>query len=334
MIDFPKRHRVPFNGRFSMRDFPTAPPRGTPPGMSLEVELDGLARRLDRLQQRFFADGRHALLAVFQGLDASGKDGTIRSVFAGVNPAGLSVHAFGPPSALERRRDFLARVAERLPERGRIGVFNRSHYEEVLVVRVHEELLAAQRLPDAGGQRFWEGRFESIRRFEEHLARNGTLIAKFWLHVSREEQKKRLLSRIDDPKKNWKFRLEDLDDRARWDDFMAACQAMLRATSRACAPWFVIPADDKAYMRVAVARVVVEALERLDPRYPKVGVRSQEDGAGYERNSRSARFVFLEVSLEPAGMRLLQALELAIRLLRAAGCAELLDLGVPILGSA
>jgi PPK2 family polyphosphate:nucleotide phosphotransferase len=275
MIYFPKRHRVRFDGRFSMRDFATAPPRGTPSRKALEDELDGLARRLDELQQRFFADGRHALLAVFQGLDAAGKDGTIRNVFSGVNPAGLSVHAFGPPSELERRRDFLARVAERLPERGRIGVFNRSHYEEVLVVRVHEELLEAQRLPDARGKRFWEGRYESIRRFEEHLARNGNLIVKFWLHVSREEQKKRLLSRIDDPEKNWKFRLEDLDDRARWDDFMTACEAMLRATSRASAPWYAIPADDKAYMRVAVARVVVGTLERLDPRFPKVGAKGR-----------------------------------------------------------
>ena len=165
-------------------------------------------------------------------MDAAGKDSTIRKVFSGVNPAGFRVHAFGRPSELELRHDFLQRVAARLPERGKIGIFNRSHYEEVLVVRVHEAALAAQNLPTAGGRGFWEDRFESIRDFEQHLARNGTVIVKFWLNVSRKAQKKRLLERIDDPEKNWKFRFGDLDDRARWDDYEAAYEAMLRATSQ------------------------------------------------------------------------------------------------------
>jgi PPK2 family polyphosphate:nucleotide phosphotransferase len=176
-------------------------------------------------------------------------------VFSGVNPAGFRVHAFGRPSELELRHDFLQRVAARLPERGKIGIFNRSHYEEVLVVRVHPAALAAQNLPDAGGKGFWEARFESIREFEQHLARNGTVVVKFWLNVSRREQKKRLLERIEDPEKNWKFRLGDLDDRALWDDYQAAYEAMLRATSRPHAPWYAIPADDKDYMRAAVATI-------------------------------------------------------------------------------
>ena len=198
----------------------------------LEADLAQSVERLDELQRRLFADERHALLAVFQAMDAAGKDSTIRKVFSGVNPAGFRVHAFGRPSELELRHDFLQRVAARLPERGKIGIFNRSHYEEVLVVRVHEAALAAQNLPAAGGKGFWEDRFESIRDFEQHLARNGTVVVKFWLNVSRKAQKKRLLERIDDPEKNWKFRLGDLDDRARWDDYQAAYEAMLRATSR------------------------------------------------------------------------------------------------------
>ena len=175
------------------------------------------------------------------------------------------------------RHDFLQRVAVRLPERGKIGVFNRSHYEEVLVVRVHPEFLDAQHLPDVDMKRIWKDRFESIRNFEEHLAKNGTVIVKFWLNVSRKEQKKRFISRIREAEKNWKFRLGDLDDRARWDDFQAAYQDALRETSRSCAPWYAIPADDKDYMRVAVARTLVETLERIDPKYPKLGAAERRD---------------------------------------------------------
>ncbi len=270
MIDFPKRHRVRYDGRFRIGDFDPDPPKGSGSETKLEAELKESVARLDELQRRLFADQRHALLAVFQAMDAAGKDSTIRKVFSGVNPAGFRVHAFGRPSDLELRHDFLQRVATRLPERGKIGVFNRSHYEEVLVVRVHEGALAAQNLPEAGGKGFWEGRFESIREFEEHLARNGTVVVKFWLNVSRKEQKKRLLERIGDPEKNWKFRLGDLDDRARWDDYLSAYEDLLRATSRPYAPWYAIPADDKDYMRAAVARILVETLESIDPRYPVV----------------------------------------------------------------
>jgi PPK2 family polyphosphate:nucleotide phosphotransferase len=270
MIDFPKLHRVPYDGKFALADFETDPPKGGDGESKLEAELAKSVEQLDRLQRRLFADERFALLTVFQAMDAAGKDSTIRKVFSGVNPAGFRVHAFGRPSELELRHDFLQRVSARLPERGKIGIFNRSHYEEVLVVRVNPAALAAQNLPDGGGRDVWEGRFESIREFEEHLARNGTIVVKFWLNVSRKEQKKRLVERIDDPEKNWKFRLGDLDDRARWKDYEDAYEALLRATSRPCAPWYAIPADDKDYMRAAVAKILVETLERVDPAFPKL----------------------------------------------------------------
>lgn len=284
---FLKRHRVPFDGRFSVGDFSCDPPAGTPSKKELERELDELVEELDELQQRLFADERFAVLTVFQAMDAAGKDSTIRKVFSGVNPAGFRVHAFGRPSELELRHDFLQRVVERLPERGKIGVFNRSHYEEVLVVRVHPEFLAAQRLPDAGARHIWNRRFDSIRDFERHLARNGTAIVKFWLNVSREEQKKRLIDRIEEMDKNWKFRLGDLDDRARWDDYQAAYEAMLRETSREGAPWYAIPADDKPYMRVAVARIMVATLTSLDLDYPALdATRRKELQQGLERLTR------------------------------------------------
>jgi PPK2 family polyphosphate:nucleotide phosphotransferase len=268
MMDFPKLHRVPYDGKFRLADFDTDPPKGGRKEAQQEAELAKSVEELEKLQRRLFADQRFALLTVFQGMDAGGKDSTIRKVFSGVNPAGFRVHAFGRPSELELRHDFLQRVSANLPERGKIGIFNRSHYEEVLVVRVNPAALAAQNLPGTGGKGFWEGRFESIREFEQHLARNGTAVVKFWLNVSRKEQKKRLLERIDDPEKNWKFRLGDLDDRARWKDYENAYEEMLRATSRPYAPWYAIPADDKDYMRAAVAKILVETLERIDPRFP------------------------------------------------------------------
>jgi PPK2 family polyphosphate:nucleotide phosphotransferase len=283
MIEFPKRHRVPYDGRFRIGDFDPDPPRGAGTEAKLEAELRQSVARLDELQRKLFADQRYALLAVFQAMDAAGKDSTVRKVFSGVNPAGFRVHAFGRPAELELRHDFLQRVAARLPERGKIGVFNRSHYEEVLVVRVRPAALAAQNLPEPAGKGFWDRRFDSIRDFERHLARNGTAIVKFWLNVSRKEQKKRLLERIADPEKNWKFRLGDLDDRARWNDFQEAYEAMLRATSRPWAPWYAIPADDKDYMRAAVARTLVETLERIDPRYPPVGAAQRRELAAGRR---------------------------------------------------
>jgi PPK2 family polyphosphate:nucleotide phosphotransferase len=264
------RHLVPFDGDFSVRDLSTKAPKDSPSKAELERELGALVGELDKLQQLLFADGRFAVLSVFQAMDAAGKDSTVRKVFSGVNPAGFRVNSFGRPSELELRHDFLWRCQQRLPERGKIGVFIRSHYEEVLVVRVHPEFLEAQRVPDGDLERIWEKRFESIREFEHHLARNGTVVVKFWLNVSREEQKKRFLDRIEQPEKNWKFRLGDLDDRDRWKDYMAAFDAMLRETSRKWAPWYAIPADDKGYMHVAVARVMVDTLKGLGLRFPEM----------------------------------------------------------------
>jgi len=272
-----QRHRVPFDGKFSLRGISTEAPAGTPSKKKLEQELEELVGRLDRLQQRLFADRRHALLTVFQALDAGGKDSTIRRVFSGVNPAGFRVHAFGRPSELELRHDFLHRVSEHLPERGKIGIFNRSHYEEVLVVRVHPAFLAAQNLPSTDPKGAWQERYESIRNFERHLAANGTTVVKFFLNVSRKEQKKRFLERIEKPHKNWKFRLGDLDDRQCWDDYQKAYEAALAATSRQRAPWYAIPADDKAYLRVAVARILVATLEDMDPQFPKLDAKQRRE---------------------------------------------------------
>ena len=277
MIDFPKQHRVPYDGKFKVEDFETDPPKGSGGEAKLEAELEKSVDKLDKLQRKLVADQRYALLTVFQAMDGAGKDSTIRKVFSGVNPAGFRVHSFGRPSEGELRHDFLQRVSAQLPERGKIGVFNRSHYEEVLVVRVNPAALAAQNLPEAGGKDFWEGRFESIREFEEHLARNGTVVVKFWLNVSRQEQKKRLLGRIEDPEKNWKFRLGDLDDRGRWNDYQAAYEGLLRATSRPYAPWYAIPANDKDYMRAAVAKILVETLEGVGPTFPKVDAAQRKE---------------------------------------------------------
>ena len=233
---------------------------------------------LAELQRVLYAADRRALLLVFQAMDAAGKDGTIRAVFSGVNPAGFQVSAFKQPSAEELDHDFLWRCVRRLPERGRIGVFNRSYYEEVLVVRVHPEYLAAQRLPDPKPSRkLWERRYRSIREHEAHLARNGTVVLKFWLNVSREEQKRRFLDRIDEPEKQWKFSTGDVRERAHWDRYMAAYEDALNATSRPHAPWYAIPADDKPFLRVQVAEIVVKALRAMGLRYPEVGEAKRQE---------------------------------------------------------
>jgi PPK2 family polyphosphate:nucleotide phosphotransferase len=206
-------------------------------------------------------------------MDAAGKDGTIRAVMSGINPAGCQVYSFKVPSAEELDHDFLWRTAVRLPERGRIGIFNRSYYEEVLVVRVHPELLDAQRLPQRPDDlaELWRQRHESIRAHERHLAESGTVIVKFWLNVSKEEQRERFLDRIEEPEKNWKFSARDVHERGFWDAYMQAYEDALNATSRPWAPWYAIPADSKSTMRMTVAEILVETLESLDLRYPKVG---------------------------------------------------------------
>jgi len=231
---------------------------------------DGI-KRLAALQERLYAQDRWAVLAVFQAMDAAGKDGAIEHVMSGVNPQGCQVHAFKAPSAEELDHDFLWRCAMRLPERGRIGIFNRSYYEEVLVVRVHPEILARQKLPsELKGKDIWKHRFKSIRGFERHLAVNGTRPIKFFLNVSREEQRRRFLERIDEPAKRWKFSMDDVAERKLWDKYMEAYEDTIRNTSREDAPWYVVPADNKWFARLVVAAVLVDTLEALDLQFPKV----------------------------------------------------------------
>ena len=223
-------------------------------------------------QEKLYAQDRWAVLCVFQAMDAAGKDGTIKHVMSGVNPTGVQVTSFKQPSAEELDHTFLWRAARALPERGRIGIFNRSHYEDVLIARVHPAVLAAQKLPPALlGKKLWEQRYEDIRNFEQHLARNGVLVLKFFLHVSREEQRRRFLERLDEPEKNWKFSAADVRERAFWDDYQRAYQDAIAATAAAHAPWYVVPADNKWYTRLVVAAAVIDALASLNLRYPKVG---------------------------------------------------------------
>jgi len=226
--------------------------------------------RLRALQERFWAQDRYALLVVLQAMDAAGKDGILKHVLSGVNPQGVDVRVFKAPTHEDLDHDYLWRCQKALPERGRIGIFNRSHYEEVLVVRVHPELLAAQRLPPgaAGNPEIWKHRFEEINAWERYLHRNGIRIVKFFLHVSKEEQRERFLERIEDPEKNWKFSKRDVEERAHWDAYQSAYEEALAATSAEHAPWYAIPADRKWFARAAVSRILVETLEAIDPRYP------------------------------------------------------------------
>jgi PPK2 family polyphosphate:nucleotide phosphotransferase len=227
-------------------------------GKSLERATEKHVKRISDLQRVLYADARYALLIVLQGRDASGKDGTIRRVFTAVNPQGCTVASFKAPTELEQRHDFLWRVHAQVPQRGMIGIFNRSHYEDVLVPRVHGSITKKE----------WLARYEEINDFEKMLDHNGVVILKFMLHVSREEQKRRLMERLADETKNWKFRVGDLDDRAKWDDFTKAYEGVLKNTSTKWAPWYVVPADDKDVRDWLIARTIADALDKLDLRYP------------------------------------------------------------------
>ena len=263
---------VPFDGSFKLSDAATRLTGHKTDRKRQKKQLKKLVGKLDMLQRKLYADDKYSVLLIFQAMDAAGKDSTIRKVLSGVNPAGCEVYSFKQPSAEELDHDFLWRTAKRLPQRGRIGVFNRSYYEEVLVVRVHPEYLKNQKLPVTPDlDALWQQRFESIVDHEKHLARNGTVILKFWLNISREEQKNRFLSRLDEPHKHWKFSAGDVRERAFWDDYMHAYEEALRATSRPWAPWYAIPADDKPAMRNMVAEIIVDAMESLHLEYPKVG---------------------------------------------------------------
>jgi PPK2 family polyphosphate:nucleotide phosphotransferase len=268
-----KPFRIDKPQRFRLADHDPADTRG------LDVDkqeaksmLAGDIERLAELQELLYAHHRWAVLAIFQAMDAGGKDSAIKHVMTGVNPQGCEVHAFKAPSAEELDHDFLWRATTRLPRRGHIGIFNRSYYEEVLVVRVKRELLEREELPpELIGSGIWKQRFEDIRVFERHLMRNGTVIVKFHLRISKEEQERRFLQRLEDPTKRWKFSMEDIADRKLWDRYMDAYEDTIRHTSTPEAPWYVVPADNKWFARLVVAAALVDALKRLDLRFPKVG---------------------------------------------------------------
>ena len=243
------------------------------------------AKKLSRLQETLYADGHWAVLVILQGMDTAGKDGVIEHVFSGVNPLGLEVHAFKAPNADELAHDFLWRAALRLPERGKIGIFNRSYYEECLVVRVHPEFLAAQKLPpQTVPQNIWQERFEDIRAFERHLVRNGTIVLKFHLRISKEEQARRLLARLDEPDKRWKFNKNDVAEGELWDRYMAAYEDMIRHTSTPEAAWHVVPADHKWFARLVTSAALVDALERLNLKFPPI----EKDALAELKNMRQA----------------------------------------------
>ena len=260
---------VPFDGSFRVAAAASAPPSSEDRSKkALEKALKKTVKNIAGLQRKLFADDRYSLLLIFQAMDAAGKDGTIRAVMSGVNPAGCQVFSFKSPSSEELDHDYLWRTNRRLPERGRIGIFNRSYYEEVLAVRVNPGYLANQRLPSRP-ESIWQERFDSIRDSERHLARNGTVVLKFFLNVSKDEQKRRFLARLTDPERYWKFSKSDLPARQQWDEYMEAYDGLLNETSRAHAPWYSIPADDKPYMRLQVASIIEETLEALPLRYPE-----------------------------------------------------------------
>ncbi|MCG8466761.1 MAG: polyphosphate kinase 2 family protein [Gemmatimonadetes bacterium] len=274
---------VPFDGDVSVASLPTEPPYANQAGEvdrkeELKGRLSAVVSQIAELQRRLYANNHYALLLVFQAMDAAGKDSTIRAVTTGVNPAGFQVFSFKAPSKEELDHDFLWRVVRRAPERGRIGIFNRSHYEEMLIVRVHPEFLEGQRIPRLPDlDTLWQERFASVRDYELHLARNGTVILKFWLNVSHDEQARRFLRRLERPDKNWKFEAGDLRERAHWSAYMEAYEDVLAATSRPHAPWYAIPADDKPFMRLTIAEIIRDQLLALHLPYPELDPKEREN---------------------------------------------------------
>jgi PPK2 family polyphosphate:nucleotide phosphotransferase len=285
-----KRFRIDKPEKFKLSDFDCNDTCG------LDIEkpeakamlADGVVR-LSKLQEILYADRRWSVLVVFQAMDAAGKDGAIKHVMSGVNPQGCQVHSFKQPSAEELDHDFLWRIAKALPERGRIGIFNRSHYEAVLVERVHPEFVRPAPLSGRVEPEFWDDRLKSIRHFESHLARSGTLILKFFLHISKEEQRKRFLARLEEPGKRWKFEMGDVAERTLWDKYMHAYEDAIRQTSRREAPWYVVPADNKPFARLLIAEAIVEAMERLKLEFPKV------EGAAARELAKVRRALLAEV---------------------------------------
>jgi len=266
-----KHFRVQAGEKVKLKQWPT---RVKPCYKSKENYKEILAEHIEELSERqslLYAYNRYSVLLIFQGMDAAGKDGAIKHVMSGVNPQGCEIFSFKQPSTEELKHDFLWRTIRRLPERGRIGIFNRSYYEEVLIVRVHPEILHGQGLPDEllDEKTVWQERYRSIVDLEKHLYRNGTRIIKFFLHLSKEEQRKRFLMRIDMPEKNWKFSLADIEERRQWKHYLKAYEACLSATSTATAPWHIVPADDKENARLIISRVILDTLKQLRMNYPE-----------------------------------------------------------------
>jgi PPK2 family polyphosphate:nucleotide phosphotransferase len=267
---------VPEQGHFSVHAAPTRATEEILKSQDWSDRLEHEAHEMGRWQHKLYANGRYAMLLIFQALDAAGKDTTIRHVFSHVNPTGVHVASFKRPTPLELDHDFLWRTSLALPARGHIGIFNRSYYEEVLAVRVHPEYLTAQRVAEHPSPSLWQSRYEAIVAHERHLASEGTVILKFWLNVSKEEQRQRFLGRIERPNKRWKFSLADVEERGHWDAYLDAFEACLSATSRSWAPWYAIPADDKPYMRWQVAALINAAFEQLGVDFPQLGASAIE----------------------------------------------------------
>jgi PPK2 family polyphosphate:nucleotide phosphotransferase len=274
-----KDFRVPEGEKVNLKKWPTLVKPVYQSKAQYQSLLESQVKELSDLQQLQYASNRHAVLLIFQAMDAAGKDGAIKHVMSGVNPQGCQVFSFKHPSPAELEHDFLWRTTQCLPERGRIGIFNRSYYEEVLIVRVHPEILHNQGLPArlVDEKTVWKDRYRSIVDLENHLHRNGTRIIKFFLHLSEEEQRKRFLARIDDPDKNWKFSTADIEERKFWKQYMQAYEACLGATSTKTAPWYVVPADDKENARLIVSRIIVDTLKSLNMHYPKTDAAHREE---------------------------------------------------------
>ncbi len=265
----PRTYRVAHGRRFRLADYDPADTDGLASKKDAVEALEKTVERLAELQERLYAQNRWSVLIILQAMDAAGKDSAIKHVMSGLNPQGCAVHSFKAPNSEELDHDFLWRGTCRLPRRGQIGIFNRSYYEETLVVRVHPELLGVQKLPTTlVTDEIWKQRFEDIRAFERHLARSGTVVLKFFLHVSRAEQRRRFLERLEQPEKHWKFSAADLAERARWDDYMAAYEETIRHTATPDAPWHVVPADHKWFTRLVIAETIAARLKELDPTFP------------------------------------------------------------------
>ena len=273
-----KPFQIADGSRFRLKDFDPADTMGVKSKEHAQKDLERGIARLAALQEKLYAQDRWAILIILQAMDAAGKDGTIKHVMSGVSPEGCQVYSFKAPSAEELQHDFLWRTSRCLPETGHIGIFNRSYYEEVLIVRVHPELLAAEKIPqELVSDDIWQKRFESINAFERYLSENGVVVLKFFLNLSKKEQKRRFLERLEMPEKNWKFSMSDALERRHWEKYMRAYEDMIRNTSSKHAPWYVVPADHKWFTRLVVAEAVVEALEDLDLSFPKLGKEKRKE---------------------------------------------------------